>query len=37
MSGIKMKGEEFNLDAGAHDAPAFLAVYLVGSRLGNII
>lgn len=34
---IKMKGEMFNLEKGVTDIPAYLAVFLIGRRLGNII
>jgi len=34
---IKMRDEEFNLESGEQEIPAFLAVFLLGRRLGNII
>ena len=34
---IKMKGEMFNLEKGVIDIPTYLAVFLIGRRLGNII
>jgi len=34
---IKMRGEEFNLKTGEQEVPVFLAVFLMGRRLGNII
>ena len=34
---IKMKGEMFNLEKGVMDIPTYLAVFLIGRRLGNII
>jgi DNA primase small subunit len=34
---IKMKGEEFNLKQKEQEIPAFLAVFLIGKKLANII
>jgi len=34
---IKMKGEEFNLKPSEQEIPTYLAVFLIGRRLGNII
>ena len=34
---IKMKGEMFNLEKGVIDIPTYLAVFLIGRRLGNVI
>ena len=34
---IKMKDEEFNLKQGEQEIPAFLAVFLIGIKMANII
>jgi len=34
---IKMKNEDFNLDPGEQEIHVYLAVFLIGRRLGNII
>ncbi len=34
---IKMKGEEFNLGSGEQELPAYLAVFLIGRKMANII
>jgi hypothetical protein len=34
---MKMNGEEFNLVAGEEELPTYLAVFLIGRRLANII
>jgi len=34
---MKMNGEEFNLVAGEEELPTYLAVFLIGRKLANII
>jgi len=34
---IKMKGEEFNLGSGEQELPAYLAVFLIGRKMANIV
>ena len=34
---ITIKEEKFNLDQGIHELPTYLAVFLIGRRLGKII
>jgi len=34
---IKMKGEEFNLKPGKQEIPTYLAVFLIGRKMANII
>jgi len=34
---IKMKGEEFNLKQKEHELPTYLAVFLIGRKMANII
>jgi DNA primase small subunit len=34
---IKMKGEHFNLETGVQEVPTYLAVFLIGNKIANII
>ena len=34
---IKMKGEKFNLQPGGEELPTYLAVFLIGRKLANIV
>ena len=34
---MKIKGEEFNLNQGEQEIPTYLAVFLIGRKMANII
>jgi len=34
---IKIRNEEFNLEKGSHEVPVYLAVFLIGRKMANIL